>query len=101
MIYVDTLTAYGPEVYRGKGAAQARRVSARNGNVWCHLFSDEQDREFPELHAFAKKIGMLRDWFQGDHYDLVSSRRRQAVALGAKEVSRREAVEILRARCGP
>lgn len=35
-----------------------------------HLVSDKSHRE---LHAFAKKIGLKREWFQDDHYDLTSN----------------------------
>lgn len=95
MIYVDELLEWGAAgQYRGKDAAQAERVGARNGHKWCHMFADEADCE--ELHAFASKIGMRRDWFQGDHYDLTLSRRNMAVALGAKQVARAEAVAIWR-----
>lgn len=94
-VYVDDLMEHGaPGLYRGKDAAQAQRVGARNGNRWCHLFTDEADRAFPELHAFAKRIGMRRSWFQGDHYDLTPGRRAAAVRAGAREVTRKEAVEV-------
>jgi hypothetical protein len=54
---------------------------------WCHLVSD---RDFDELHAFARRLGIPRHRFQGDHYDLPAHYREQAVALGAHEVSTRE-----------
>lgn len=60
----------------------------------CHLFSDNLD----ELHAFARRIGLRREWFQQvnrlPHYDLNESRREKAVACGVIELSRREAVEF-------
>jgi hypothetical protein len=43
------------------------------------------DGDPEELHAFAKKIGLKREWFQPwpkasiDHYDLTASRRKAAV----------------------
>jgi hypothetical protein len=44
-----------------------------------------------ELHAFAKEIGLRREWFQPhsvlDHYDLTARRRKLAVEHGAVEVS--------------
>lgn len=96
-IYVDEPAKWGEIVgYRGKGAAQAARVGARNGHMWCHLFADEADCE--ELHAFAARIGMQRRWFQGDHYDLTPGLRAKAVMLGAKQVSREETVAIFRAQ---
>ncbi len=60
------------------------------------MFSDTPD----ELHAFAKKIGLRREWFQNDerlpHYDLTKSRRMRAVLLGAREVDRRFVVDFMK-----
>ena len=58
----------------------------------CHMTSTTGP---DELHEFAARIGLKRNWFQyrsgrGSHYDLVPSKRALAVALGAKEVGRRE-----------
>ena len=55
-----------------------------------HMYADSPE----ELHAFAAKIGLKRQWAsditQPDsgmlHYDLSPSKRRQAVAVGAMEV---------------
>jgi len=52
----------------------------------CHLTADTEQ----ELHAFARRLGMRRYWFQVSrsgvpHYDLTERRRAKAVALGAKE----------------
>jgi len=76
--------------YHGSGRDQAERVGARNGDWWCHLFADSTD----ELHAFAERIGLLRNWFQGDHYDLTPKRRAVAVAAGALEVDRRALAKL-------
>jgi hypothetical protein len=55
----------------------------------CHLIADTLD----ELHEFAARVGMKRAWFQdaasAPHYDLVASRRKRAVTLGAIELDRR------------
>lgn len=56
-----------------------------------HLVADT----VPELHAFASRIGLRRDWFQSkgalSHYDCTTAWRRQrAIRMGAKEVSPRE-----------
>ena len=93
-VYVDHLATHGPSAYRGPGAVQAIRVGARNRHEWCHLIADTDE----ELHEFAAKIGMLRYWFQGDHYDLTPKRRAAAVAAGAVEVDRHGFVEVLRRR---
>lgn len=64
---------------------------------WCHLMTDG---ELEELHQFARKIGLKRSWFQDDkrhpHYDLTSSRRVFAVALGAVQVSSQEMLDRCR-----
>jgi hypothetical protein len=79
-VYVDTLIDYGWKL-----------------GPSCHLIADTEE----ELHNFAAKIGMKRAWFQcGDkhampHYDLVSSRRKKAVELGAIEINRRQLSEKL------
>lgn len=86
MVYVDPLASNG-WILRGR--------SVRN----CHLLADT----VAELHVFAARIGMKREWFQGKktpHYDLTESRRAAAVALGARELSRREVVAFIRAQRG-
>lgn len=93
MIYVDELFTWKAG-YSGKDADQARRVGARNDDRWCHMFADRSDCD--ELHVFARRVGLRREWFQGDHYDLTPSRRAVAVQLGAKQVTREEAVAIWR-----
>ena len=51
---------------------------------WCHMVSDAS---FDELHAFAGALGIPRERFQRDHYDLPPRLRERAVALGAVEVT--------------
>ena len=51
---------------------------------WCHMVSDES---FEELHAFAAALGIPRERFQRDHYDLPPALRGRAVARGAQEVT--------------
>lgn len=92
-VYVDSLVVWTGE-YHGKDAAQAARVGGRNGHQWCHLFTDEKDSV--ELHQLANRIGMRREWFQGDHYDLTPSKRAAAIRAGAIEVDRITAVQIWR-----
>lgn len=63
----------------------------------CHLIADTQE----ELHQVAAAVGMQRRWFQAPpkasapHYDLVASRRKRAVELGAVELDRRGFVEVV------
>jgi len=74
-VYVDDLNHYS-----GKG-------------WWCHM-AVETDGDLQELHAFAKKIGLKRAWFQEHiripHYDLVRSKRSLALEWGAIAVSNKE-----------
>jgi Protein of unknown function (DUF4031) len=69
--------------------------SARNGfgrMVLCHMIADTP----AELHAMALLIGMRREWYQSPatasfpHYDVSLSRRKIALANGAREIERQE-----------
>lgn len=62
-------------------------ISWRN-NRWCHLISDEATDD--ELHAFAQKIGLKRQWYQGDHYDVSAGMRWTAIREGAIPIGKRE-----------
>lgn len=75
---------------------------------WSHLTADTED----ELHEFAERLGLKREWFQtcrkwcgvpGDpcvhwHYDVVQTKRRQAIKLGALAIDLREMGALLSAR---
>src|SRR5688572_12423539 len=80
-VYVDDLREYPV----GMIAAEA----IRHGLLWSHLWVDPGNEE--TLHAFAKKMGLKREWFQDrpkfPHYDIVPSRRKVALKLGAVEMS--------------
>lgn len=93
-IYVDSLIEWGRP--GGYSNSQAERVGARHGHRWCHMVSD-QGPDAPELHAMAAKLGLKRAWFQGDHYDLVPTKRAAALSAGALEADRRTIVGIFRA----
>lgn len=86
-IYVDQLAARG-WMLRGHHVRS------------CHLVTDQVDLR--ELHAFAARIGMRREWFQDKagrpHYDLTETRRAAAIAAGATECGSRELVAVLRDR---
>lgn len=48
-----------------------------------------------ELHAFARKIGLKREWFQDKripHYDLTTRAIQRAIAAGAMPVDSRTLV---------
>lgn len=59
------------------------------GKMWCHLTADSLD----ELHVFAKRLGLKREWFQGypkslyPHYDTVFHEK--AIQMGARLVDSR------------
>lgn len=63
------------------------------GRRWAHLVSDTS---YDELHDFAGRLGIPRRAFQGDHYDVFTELREQAIALGAEAVDSRELVVRLR-----
>lgn len=84
-VYVDPLMEHG-------GSSTFRWKTS------CHMYADTLD----ELHAMALVVGMKRSWFQDKpsmpHYDLVESRRRDAVRRGAVEHTKREMVAFMQAR---
>lgn len=64
------------------------------GRLWAHLVSDAS---YDELHAFARRLGIPSEAFQGDHYDVPTEARERAIALGASDVTAHELVTRLRA----
>lgn len=62
--------------------------------LWAHLVSDES---LDELHEFAVSIGVRRVSFQGDHYDIDTDTRIEAIAAGAVRTDARDLVRGLRA----
>ncbi len=80
------------------------RQPARLGPVddrWSHLVADTDE----ELHAFASRLGMKREWFQHKasrphqaHYDLPERSRQRALDLGAVAVTWRQVGRMMRAR---
>ena len=63
------------------------------GRRWAHLVSD---RSYEELHEFAGRLGIPQRAFQGDHYDIPTELRHEAIARGAQPVNSRELVVRLR-----
>lgn len=56
--------------------------------VMCHMFADTEE----ELDEMAAKIGMRKEWKQGEdysrigkliHYDVAKTKRAQAIRFGA------------------
>lgn len=68
--------------------------------VMCHMVADTDE----ELHAMAARIGVARRWWQtpektsGSHYDICQTKREQAVAAGAVEVTWRQCGAMNRRR---
>ena len=64
---------------------------------WAHLLADT----LPELHAMAARLGIPRRAFQnklsGAHYDVPAPLREQAIAYGARPISRHTDRELLKA----
>lgn len=77
MILVDNITDY-------TGATRLRHKR------WSHMVSTVNA---DELHAFAARLGLRREWFQAQsfaHYDITPPKRALALDLGAFAVSSRE-----------
>ena len=63
-------------------------------HMWSSLTDTDPDAALVELHAFAERLGLKREYFQqtrgisGDfpHYDLHPSKRVMAIRMGAKFV---------------
>lgn len=72
-VYIDDMYRYSIGRFRGMQMS--------------HMIADAD----AELHAMARQIGMKREWYQGDHYDVPLARRELAVAAGAVEITYRQA----------
>ena len=63
------------------------------GKMWCHLLADS----LTELHDFADKLGLKREWFQDKarypHYDITENMRLKALRIGALEADREKIVQ--------
>jgi len=70
------------------------RVGRATGR-WSHLFTDQDDQT--ELHEFADRLNLCREWFQGAkwetthpwrcHYDVTDGLRVKALLLGAQSIT--------------
>lgn len=60
--------------------------------IMCHMVGDDEH----ELHLLAACIGVRRKWFHRGHYNVCLRKRSEAVALGAREVTAREAAAVRR-----
>ena len=87
-VYVDDMRVRA-QVGRGRPAR------------WSHLMADSPE----ELHEFAvNQLGLKREWAQHEddpvmlHYDVTDTVRRRAIALGATQITWREAGRMTLAR---
>ena len=79
MVYVDDMLAeFIPTHVRG------RRY------VMSHMIADTAE----ELHEMADKIGVLRKWYQGDHYDITQSKKALAIKAGARAITLRQLAKM-------
>lgn len=61
----------------------------------CHMLADT----VAELHEFAARIGLRREWFQPfsrPHYDLSKTKRAIAIEAGAIELERHALVAMMK-----
>lgn len=82
-VYVDTIGATAP-------SAKWRYKQS------CHMFADTSE----ELDAMAERLRLRPQWKQdpftpSEHYDLVASKRAEAIGYGAVSVERRFFVEVI------
>lgn len=87
-VYVDEIVDYG-------AAALAKGLPAAQ---WAHLTADDRG----ELHAFARRLGLARRWFQDDrvgwHYDVTTGKRARALQLGAEAIDWRAMGQLMTQR---
>lgn len=80
-IFVDNINTYYDH---------SNIIIKKYGTQWCHMWCDGNEEE---LHELAIKIGLKRKYFQKhrifNHYDLIPSKRIQAIKCGAIETSLR------------
>ena len=78
-IFVDQLINYPKNLLNS--------TTKKHGVHWCHMWCDG---DIDELHHMASKIGLKKSYFQisrvVDHYDLVPSKRNEAIKNGAVEI---------------
>jgi hypothetical protein len=96
----DVPTVMVDELFTGlETDAQARRVGARNGHQWCHMWCEPGDEQ--DLHFVAKHVGLQRAWFQPKHgfphYDLTPSKRLNAIDAGVRVIALRTWLQQRRA----
>lgn len=77
-VYVDDMYLYPMGEFTNPRTGRKMKMS--------HMVADTSD----ELHAMADNIGLARQHYQGDHYDVSMSLRRKAIEAGAVAITWRE-----------
>ena len=72
-----------------RGLCGRRSKLRRTGCDPVNVGANSADHPNPD--EMAERIGVVRKWFQRDHYDITKSKRAQAVMCGAKEITWRQA----------
>jgi len=75
-------------------------INRWKGKLWCHLTADS----IAELHAFASRLGLKREWFQEHklipHYDITKKKRLTAISYGAIAITTEERIAEVKKRLG-
>lgn len=69
--------------------------------IMCHMVGDTHE----ELMEMAGQLGLRPYWIQDEgtykeHFDIAQSKKKQAIELGAVEVSSKKLVRIINAKRG-
>ncbi len=87
-IYVDDERKYPSNMIKGR--------AKRWGNTWSHMWTDGNEEE---LHEMAEKLGLKRSYYQDhhprfQHYDIIPSKRKRAILLGAQQASTADFIRL-------
>lgn len=91
-----------PERWRPMPVYVDEAIFTWRGKKWCHMFCEDETT----LHEFAKRLRLLRGWFQKPpraswkHYDITAAKRAQAIRLGAIPVDKFEALIVSKRMSG-
>lgn len=94
----DELPVDEPMRWRPMPVMVDEAIFTWRGKKWCHLFCEDE----VTLHEFARRLGLLRGWFQKPpkaswkHYDITAGKRQKAIDLGAVAVDKYEALIVSR-----
>ena len=73
-------------------------INRWKGKLWCHLTADS----IAELHAFASRLGLKKEWFQNHklipHYDITEKKRLIAIRQGAIALTTEERIAEVKKR---